>query len=240
MLDILAFSPHPDDAELYCSGTLLMLRRAGHRIGIADLTRGELSTRGTLETRAAETAAASRVLGLDARVNLDIPDGDIANTMENRLRVIRVLRALRPRTVLLPPAEDRHPDHRHASTLVRDACFAAGLSRIKTEVDGHAQDAHRPTLLFTYQMTWDTAAELLVDISPVFEQKLEAIRCYATQFHSDSSHEGPKTFISTPDFLEAIIARSRRLGFLIGAVHAEGLSPLQPFRAEIGGLLSGT
>ncbi len=227
-LDIIAISPHPDDAELYCSGALLMMKRAGRRIGIVDLTRGELSTRGAPELRSKESAAASAVLGLDARVNVGIPDGDISNTFENRLALIRTIRALRPGTLLIPPRADRHPDHEHASALARDAAFAAGLEKVRTEIEGVPQRPHRPARIFAYMMTWDFQPPIIVDVSGAQERKMAAIRCYASQFHTGVDTEGPDTYISTPDFIEALVARSRRLGFLIGARYGEGYEPMQP------------
>jgi N-acetylglucosamine malate deacetylase 1 len=227
-VDILAFAPHPDDAEIFCAGTLLTCARAGLRIGIADLTRGELSTRGDPGTRAAETDAATRILALDARLNCDLPDGFVASTPEQRLAVIRVLRALRPRTVLLPWREDRHPDHANAHTLVREAIFLSGLVKIETVHDGTPQQPHRPVRAYAYMMHTDFAPEVIVDVSGVFETKLEAIRAYGTQVHARTSGEGPRTHISSPDFLEALIARARRLGFLAGVRYGEGLQPLQP------------
>jgi N-acetylglucosamine malate deacetylase 1 len=227
-VDILAFSPHPDDAELYCSGTLLACTRLGRRIGIADLTRGECSTRGTLASRARETAAASRVLALDARVNLAIPDGNIANTPANRLKVIRAIRALRPSTILLPYPLDRHPDHGNASTLVREALFQSGLAKVRTVQEGKAQRPHRPAKAFYYMLAHDFVPQFVVDVSAEQDRKLEAIRCYATQFHTGAdAGEGPHTYVSSPDFLEALIARSRRLGFLIGGAFGEGFEALQ-------------
>lgn len=232
-VDILAFSPHPDDAELYCAGTLLACARMGRRIGIADLTRGELSTRGTLASRARETAAATRALGLDARVNLGIADGNIANTPANRLTVIRVIRALRPSTILLPYPVDRHPDHGNASALVREALFQSGLAKVRTARGGKAQQPHRPAKAFYYMLAHDFVPQFVVDVSAGQDRKLEAIRCYATQFHTGTkAGAGPQTYVSSPDFLEALVARSRRLGFLAGARYGEGFEALQPLGVD--------
>jgi bacillithiol biosynthesis deacetylase BshB1 len=203
-----------------------------------DLTRGELSTRGTPETRATEAARATETLGLHSRENLGIPDGGLANTAEHRRLVIEAVRAYRPRTILLPHREDRHPDHEHAAQLVRDAAFQAGLARIRTERDGIAQTPHRPERAFAYVMTYDAPPAFIVDVSASFDAKLAAIRCYASQFHvDDASDDGPETYVSSAAFLEALIARMRRWGFLIGAEYGEGFLPLQPFGLEAGALL---
>ncbi|MDH7515661.1 MAG: bacillithiol biosynthesis deacetylase BshB1 [Bacteroidota bacterium] len=229
-LDVLAFSPHPDDAELYCGGTLLALKRAGFRTGIADVTGGELGTLGSPETRLAGSEAASAVLSLDARVRLGIPDCDTGNTRVNRLAVIRALRALRPTTILVPPADERHPDHGRTSVLVHEAAFESGLEKIVTEVDGVPQAPHRPLRMYAYAMTWDMQVPpLLVDVSDFFERKMEAVRCYASQFPVAGQENAARTSISSPAFIEALIARARYLGFLIGVRYAEGFFPLQPF-----------
>lgn len=236
-LDILAFAPHPDDAELYCGGTLLLHKRDGRRTGVIDLTRGELSTRGTPASRAAETVEATRLLGLDVRDNLGLPDGDIVNSMENRRAVVRAIRRWRPTVVLLPWPHDRHPDHEHASVLVREAMFAAGLARIETETaDGKAQEAYRPARAYYYMLSEDFTPAFIVDISTVFEDKLAAIRAYRTQFHTGVPIEGPHTYISTPEFLQSLVGRAQRLGFHIGARYGEGFAGLQALKLEATGM----
>lgn len=228
-IDVLAFAPHPDDVELYCSGTLIELRKKGLSIGVVDLTLGELSTRGTLEMRKQETEAASTVLGLAFRTNLRIPDGDISNTEEHRMSIIQVLRALQPETVLLPDDRDRHPDHPHASVLVREACFSSGLSKIESTYEGNRQECFRPKRLFKYMLSFDASPSILVDISSSFMEKMKAIHCYDSQFHTAKASDEPETYISTSSFMEAHVARMKRLGFLIGVEYAEGFEPLQPF-----------
>ncbi len=230
-LDMLAFAPHPDDAELYCAGTLLLHKRANKRIGITDLTRGELSTRGTTDSRREETAEATRILDLDHRGNLGIPDGNVANTPENRLSIVHEIRRYRPRVVLLPWHTDRHPDHEHASALVREALFASGLRRVETlDDDGAQQEAYRPARAYYYMLAEDFTPGFIVDISAVFETKLAAIRAYRTQFHTGEPSDDPRTYISTPEFLESLIGRSQRLGFHVGGKYGEGFFPLQPLR----------
>ena len=237
--DALVFSPHPDDAELYCGGTILSLLASGHTVGVVDVTRGELSTRGTLRTRAAETRNASRALGLSVRENLAIADGNVENSPANRLRVIRVLRRYRPVTVLLPYPADRHPDHGNTSMLVREAAFQSGLAKVASVDRGKAQGAFRPPRLFYYMMTDDFQPTLIVDISAVFERKMEAIRCYRSQFHTEAgTTKGPDTYISTPDFMDSLAARSRRLGFLIAAQYGEGFVPVQAFGIDASALIT--
>ncbi|MBE0643290.1 MAG: bacillithiol biosynthesis deacetylase BshB1 [Bacteroidetes bacterium] len=232
-LDMLAFSPHPDDAELYCAGTLLLLKRDGKRVGITDLTHGELSTRGTPESRAQETTEATRILGLDYRGNLGIPDGDVANTPENRLAIVREIRRWRPHTVLLPWHTDRHPDHEHASILVREALFASGLRRVESfDEEGKRQEEYRPARAYYYMLSEDFTPGFIVDISDVFDTKLAAVHAYRTQFHNGASAEGPQTYISTPEFLESLIGRAQRLGFHVGGKYGEGFIALQPLRFE--------
>ena len=228
-IDAVTFAPHPDDAELGCSGTLLRLKQTGKSIAIVDLTEGELSTRGTRKTRMEETNASSKILGLDVRVNLQLPDGNLANTMEHRLKIISIIRQLRPHVVFLPYPRDRHPDHEHASGLLKDAVFYSGLEKIPTEFDGHAQTAHRPALSFYYMLSTDFVPAFVVDVSETFDKKLQAIRAYGTQFFSgDMDAAYPETYISGAGYMEALIARARRLGFSIGSTYGEGFTPLQP------------
>ena len=236
-VDIIAFAPHPDDVELHCSGTLMLLAEQGFRTGIVDLTRGELSTRGGLETRAQETAEATRILGLHARENLGIPDGCIENTPGNREKVIRSLRRYRPTTVLLPYFRDRHPDHENAARLIKEAVFFSGIEKIITEDDGVTQAAHRPSQAFYYMMAQDFDPAFIVDVSGVFDRRLMAIRAYATQFHTGEAADGPETYISTPDFMEAMVGRARRLGFLAGGRFGEGFLPVYAFGLEASAMI---
>lgn len=237
-VDVLTFAPHPDDAELYCGGTLLLLKSKGYRVGITDLTRGELSTRGTVETRAAEAEEASRLLGLDYRGNLGLPDGGIDNSEAQRLTVVKEIRRLRPKTVFLPYMQDRHPDHEQASVLVREAMFASGLRKlVTTDSDGGKQEAWRPDRAYYYMLTHEFEPQAVVDVSAVQETKIAAIRAYATQFGLDGSTE-PETYISRPEFLQSLIGRAQRLGFHVGGAYGEGFLPLQLQRFEAEWLLS--
>jgi bacillithiol biosynthesis deacetylase BshB1 len=179
MVDLLAITPHPDDAELLCGGTLIRAAELGRKTGVLDLSNGELGTRGTPEGRRAEAERAAETLGLTARMALDLPDARIRNDEESRARLIEAIRALRPRTVILPYFEGRHPDHRVASELGYDACYLAGLKNFPA-----AGEPHRPAKIL-YTLAYREHAlkpTFVVDTSDVFERKLEAIRCYASQF----------------------------------------------------------
>lgn len=217
-LDVLAFGTHPDDLELCCGGTLILLARKGYRIGAADITRGELGTRGSAPIRARETAAATRVLGLSLRVNLGIPDGNIELSQENLLAVIRLIRQHRPRLVLAPYWEERHYDHVHASQLVSEAAFYSGLAKIDT-----GQESFRPFRVLYYAGRIEYTPSFVVDISEVFQTKMKAIRCYRSQFYRNDGKAArePQTMISTPLALEVIESMTRHYGAMIGARHGE-------------------
>ncbi len=220
-LDILAIAAHPDDVELSCAGTLMMEKARGKRVGIADLTRGELGTRGTPDTRAQEAADALAVMGLDVRVNLELPDGFFENTRVYQLEVIKAIRRFQPSIVLTNAPADRHPDHGRAAQLVKDAAWLSGLRKIETEWEGQPQAAWRPTYVFHFIQDRWLEPDFVFDISPVMEQKLAAIRAFKTQFDTQPDDE-PQTYISTPGFLQSIIDRARMTGKLIGVSYAEG------------------
>lgn len=222
-LDILVFAVHPDDAELGCSGTILKHIAAGRKVGIVDFTRGELGTRGTAETRDEESAESTRILGLHVRENLGMRDGFFKNDEEHQLQVIRMIRKYQPEIVLSNALHDRHPDHGRAGDLVYDASFLAGLSKIQTEDEGVSQTAHRPRLLLQYIQDRYIEPDILIDVSDYWEKKLECIHAFKTQFFNPQNDEN-QTYISSPDFLKVIEARSRELGKSIGAVHAEGFT----------------
>lgn len=222
-LDILVFAVHPDDAELGCSGTILKHIAAGYKVGIVDLTRGELGTRGTAETRDSESVESTKILGLHARENLEMRDGFFKNDEEHQLRIIQMIRKYRPEIVLSNALHDRHPDHGRASDLVYDALFLAGLRKIRTNMNGAEQQAFRPRLLLNYIQDRYIQPDIIVDVTEFWDKKLECIRAFKTQFYSSESDE-PETYISSPDFLKAIEARSRELGKSIGAIHGEGFT----------------
>jgi bacillithiol biosynthesis deacetylase BshB1 len=222
-LDILAIGVHPDDVELGCSGVLLNEARNGKATGILDLTQGELGTRGTIETRYAEAAAAAVILGVKVRENLKFRDGFFRNDEEHQRQLIKVLRLYRPEIVIGNILDDRHPDHGRAGHLIADACFLSGLAKIETtDDDGNPQEKWRPKFVLHYMQDWYHEPDLLVDISDVFEQRMESIKAYTTQFGVMDDLDGPQTYISTPDFLDSVIARARMLGKRIGVKYAEG------------------
>ena|SRR6218665_278008 len=220
-LDILAIGAHPDDVELGCGGVLLAEKKKGKKVGIADLTRGELGTRGTADTRRQEAEASAKILGLDMRVNLGLRDGFFQNVETDQLEVIKVIRKYRPDIVLCNAPEDRHPDHGKAAAMARDACFLSGLRKVETEADGIAQEAWRPKYVLHYIQDRFLQPDFVMDITEVMETKLEAIRAFGTQFNSADNSE-PQTYISTPDFLDSVIYRAKMMGKMIGVKYAEG------------------
>jgi bacillithiol biosynthesis deacetylase BshB1 len=222
-LDILAIGVHPDDVELGCSGVLLNEARSGKATGIIDLTQGELGTRGTIETRYAEAAAAALILGVKVRENLKFRDGFFKNDEEHQIQLIRAIRKYQPEIVIGNILDDRHPDHGRAGHLIADACFLSGLAKIETTDDhGRPQDRWRPKFVLHYMQDWYHEPDLLVDISDVFEQRMESVKAYTTQFGVLVDDGEPQTYISTPDFLDSVIARARMLGKRIGVKYAEG------------------
>jgi bacillithiol biosynthesis deacetylase BshB1 len=230
-LDILAIAAHPDDAELSCSGTLLKMAAQGKKIGVLDLTRGELGTRGTAEIRDREAAAASEILGLQVRVNLGYKDGFFQNDEAHQRGIIEVIRRFRPDVLLINAPYDRHPDHGRSSALAHDAAFLAGLRRIETRFAGVPQEAWRPAKVWRYIQDQLIMPDFVVDITPHMERKLDAIRAFSSQFFDPNSTE-PLTYISTPNFLEQIQARAREMGHLIGVRFGEGFVSEKPLRVE--------
>ncbi len=221
MVEVLAFGVHPDDVELGCGGLLLKEKMAGKKTVVVDLTQGELGSRGTVETRYEEAANAAAILKVDARVNLKMDDGFFINDRAHQLKVIEQIRKYRPEVVICNAPEDRHPDHGRSAQLVIDAAFLSGLVKIETEVDGVKQEHYRPKYVLQYLQDRYLDPDVVYDISDVFEQKLESVRAYATQFHNPDI-EGPETYISTPGFMEAVIYRAKMLGKLIGVEYGEG------------------
>ena len=224
LLDVLAFGAHPDDVELSAGGTVCTLVDQGYLVGIVDITRGELGSRGTAALRQTEAETAARILGVVARENLSIPDGEIENSAPNRLRVIRVLRKYRPRIILLNAPECRHPDHGNASELVADAAFYSGLSRIELESDGTALEPWRPHHVLHYMQSISFEPTVVVDVSSVWERRTKALLAYQSQFHSPEYKEStsePETFVSNPGFLNWIETRAATYGYRIGASHGE-------------------
>ena len=223
-LDILAIGVHPDDVELGCSGTNINEIKSGKKVGIVDLTQGELGTRGTIETRYQEAANAAMIMGVQIRENLKMRDGFFTNDEENQLKLIQAIRKYQPEIVIGNVLHDRHPDHGRAGKMIADSCFLAGLAKIETkDEDGKEQQRWRPAYLLQYIQDWYHEPDLLIDITDSFEQRMKAIEAYSTQFHTrEDGSTGPQTYISTPDFLESIVARARMFGKRIGVKYAEG------------------
>jgi bacillithiol biosynthesis deacetylase BshB1 len=223
-LDILAIGVHPDDVELGCSGTLIKEIKRGKKAGILDLTQGELGTRGTIETRYQEADNAAMIIGASVRENLKMRDGFFKNDEEHQLLLIKAIRKYQPEIVIGNILRDRHPDHGRAGHLINDACFLSGLAKIETrDEQGNLQQKWRPKYFLQYIQDWYHEPDLIVDISDVFEQRMKSIQAYTTQFYtSENSTEGPQTYISTPDFLDSVIARARMLGKRIGVKYGEG------------------
>jgi bacillithiol biosynthesis deacetylase BshB1 len=220
-LDILAFGVHPDDVELGCSGTLLSAIAEGKKVGIIDLTQGELGTRGTAETRKTEAANAAKVLGIDVRENLKMADGFFQNDEEHQRKVISIIRKYKPEIVLANAPEDRHPDHGRSAKLVSDAAFLSGLRKIETKVESESQEAWRPKYVFHYIQDRFLQPSFVVDISAYHDKKIESVLCYQTQFFNPDLKE-PQTYISSPEFLDTVKARAMMLGKRIGVKFAEG------------------
>ena len=220
-LDILAFGAHPDDVELGCAGTLLGAIAEGKKVGVIDLTKGELGTRGTTSQRLKEAQLASEVMGLTIRENLGMADGFFKNNKENQFAIIETIRRFQPSIVFCNAPEDRHPDHGRASNLVEDASFLSGLSKIQTMHNGVAQDAWRPTQVFHYIQSRSLTPNFVVDISAHMDKKMESILAHSSQFYDPNSNE-PETFISGTAFLEFVKGRAKELGQQIGVQYAEG------------------
>jgi bacillithiol biosynthesis deacetylase BshB1 len=220
-LDILAFGVHPDDVELGCAGTIMAAIDQGKKVGIVDLTRGELGTRGTPTTRTQEAAAAAKIMGVDVRENLDMADGFFANDEAHQRKIIALIRKYQPDIILANAPEDRHPDHGRSAKLVSDAAFLSGLRKIETVHDGASQQAWRPAYTFHYIQDRFIQPSFVIDITKYMDRKIEAVLAYGTQFNSADTSE-PQTYISSPQFLETVKARALMLGKRIGVGYAEG------------------
>lgn len=220
-LDILAFGAHPDDVELGCAGTLLGAIAEGKKVGVIDLTKGELGTRGTTEQRLKEAQLASDVLGLTVRENLGMADGFFINNKEHQFAIIETIRRFQPSIIFCNAPEDRHPDHGRAAILVEEAAFLSGLSKIKTTYNGVKQEAWRPTQVFHYIQSRSLTPNFVVDISKHIDKKMESILAHSSQFYDPNSNE-PETFISGTAFLEFVKGRAKELGQQIGVQYAEG------------------
>lgn len=222
-LDILVLASHPDDAELGCGGTIARHVAAGKKAGIVDLTRGELGTRGTPQTRDEEAKTSATILGLAVRENLNFRDGFFSNDEAHQLKVIQAIRKYQPEIVLANAIYDRHPDHGKGSDLAFDSCFYSGLSKIETNDNGRVQPAWRPKALYHYIQSQLIKPDFIVDISAHWQKKMESVKAYKSQFYDPASKE-PETFISSEGFMKLLEARGVELGHSIGVQYGEGFT----------------
>lgn len=225
-LDILAFGSHPDDVELGCGATIAKEISLGKKVGIVDLTRGELGTRGTAEIRDVEAGRSADILGISVRDNLEFADGFFVNDKNHQLEVIKMIRKYRPDIVLCNSVDDRHIDHGKGSKLVSDSCFLSGLEKIDTKFDDDDeewQQPWRPKHVFHYIQWKNLTPDFVVDVTGFMDKKMEAIKAYKSQFYDPDSKE-PQTPISSKNFFESLDYRARDLGRLIGVEHAEGFT----------------
>lgn len=223
-IDILAFGAHPDDVELGCSGTIAKEISLGKKVGIIDLTRGELGTRGSAEIRDKEAAAAAKILGVTIRENLKFRDGFFINDEKHQLEVIKKIRKYKPEIVLCNAIEDRHIDHGKGSKLVSDACFLSGLPKIETiDEEGNKQESWRPKKVYHYIQWKNIEPDFAVDITGYMDIKMESVLAYGTQFYDPNSKE-PVTPITSKNFLDSIKYRAQDLGRLVGVEYAEGFT----------------
>lgn len=222
-LDILAFGAHPDDVELGCGATLAKEISLGKKVGVIDLTRGELGSRGSAELRTKEAAAAKEILGIHVRENLEFADGFFSNDKSHQLEIIKMIRKYQPEIVLCNAIDDRHIDHPKGSKLVSDSCFLSGLLRIETKIDGVQQDKWRPKQVYHY-IQWKTIEpDFVVDVSGFVAVKLDAVKAYGSQFYDPKSNE-VETPITSKNFIDSIKYRAQDLGRLIGVEAAEGFT----------------
>ncbi len=222
-LDILAFGAHPDDVELGAAATIAKEVSLGKKVGIVDLTRGELGTRGSAELRDKEAAKAAEILGASVRENLAFADGFFTNDKKHQLEVIKMIRKYKPEIVLCNAIDDRHIDHPKGSKLVSDACFLSGLLKIETDLDGKKQEKWRPKLVYHYIQWKNIEPDFVVDVSGFIEKKIDAVMAYSSQFYDPSSKE-PETPITSKNFTDSIVYRARDLGRLVGSEYAEGFT----------------
>ncbi|MFV9485033.1 bacillithiol biosynthesis deacetylase BshB1 [Christiangramia sp. ASW11-125] len=220
-LDILAIGAHPDDVELSCAGTIAKEISRGKKVGILDLTRGELGTRGTAEIRDQEATAAAQVLGVEVRENLEFSDAFFSNNASHQMEIIKMIRKYQPEIVLCNAVDDRHIDHGKAAKLISDACFLSGLRKIETIMNGENQPAWRPKHVFHYIQWKNLKPDFVVDITGFLDKKIDSVKAYRSQFYSEDSKE-PETPISSSNFLDSITYRAQDMGRLINTEHAEG------------------
>src|SRR6187402_666450 len=225
-LDLLAIGVHPDDVELGCSGTIISEIKNGKKVGVLDLTQGELGSRGTVETRYEEAAKAAMIMGVAVRENLKMCDGFFKNDQEHQRKLIIAIRKYQPEIIITNSLSDRHPDHGRAARLTADSCFLSGLRKVETKNEqGSDQEPWRPKYVFHYIQDRYHEPDFVIDITDVFDQRMEAVKAYTTQFYNPGNEDdGPQTYISTAAFLDSIIARARVIGKKIGVQYAEGFN----------------
>lgn len=229
-IDILAFGVHPDDVELGCSGTLLKHISMGYSVGLIDLTRGELGTRGSAEIRTIEAKNAAERLQAKFRINLDMEDGFFQDNLENQFKLIEVIRRFKPTLVLLNAIKDRHPDHGRAAKMVADACFYAGLSKISTSFNSIAQEAWRPKYVYHYIQDHNLKPDFVIDITEFMDEKLNLVKTFKSQFYLPTAteyQEEKETPISGADFLDFLSAKARSYGREAGFTYAEGFTTVR-------------
>jgi len=222
-LDILAFGAHPDDVELGCGGTVAKEISFGKKVGIIDLTRGELGTRGSVAIRNSESAKASEILGISVRENLEMRDGFFINDEAHQMKIIKMIRKYRPEIVLCNAIQDRHIDHGKGSKLVSDACFLSGLRKIETNNNNEQQEVWRPKVVYHYIQWENLKPDFVVDISGFMSIKMDSILAYSSQFYKENTNE-PESPISSKNFLESVKYRAQDLGRIIGAEYGEGFT----------------
>jgi bacillithiol biosynthesis deacetylase BshB1 len=232
-LDVLAIGVHPDDIELCAAGTLLRHKALGYKVGILDLTKGELGTRGTDEIRLEEAQASAQIGALDYRENVGLPDGFFEHNEQSIRKIVPYIRQTQPKIILINAKWDRHPDHARASQLAHDACFYSGLLKIKTidPVTLEEQERWRPSTVYQYIQDYTSTPDLVVDITRHQSQKMDMIRAFKSQFYDPNSSE-PSSPISSKDFLDNVIAKDRIMGRFIGATYGEGFHTLRPVGIE--------
>jgi bacillithiol biosynthesis deacetylase BshB1 len=222
-LDILVIAAHPDDSELACSGTIASHIQKGYKVGVLDLTRGEMGTRGTPEIRMEESTEAARILGLSMRENLGFEDVFFEDDFQHQLQIIRYIRKLRPQIILANAISDRHPDHGKGGSVASKACFMSGLRKIETDWDGQPQEAWRPKFIYHYIQNNYIKPDFVVDVTEYWDKKMESIKAFKSQFYDPNSNE-PESFISSSGFLDFIDARGKEFGHSINARYGEGFT----------------
>ncbi len=221
-LDVMIFAAHPDDAELGMGGTIANLTSGGRKVGLIDLSAGELGSRGNAETRKKEAEESTKILNITYRENLGFPDGNLKPTLEFRKVIVSLMRKHKPEIIFAPYNNDRHPDHIGVSMLIKEAMFFSGVTKYETKENGSLQSAYRPKKLFYFMQTYEFQPTFIIDISKTFKKKMNAVYAYNSQFHNpNAASEEPETFISSPEFIKYLEARAKYFGFKIGKEYGE-------------------